>query len=387
MGFEDAEKVRRAIAKKTGETDKHRSQFAQGCATRFDVTQRFGETFFDEITRGGKYLFNQGHALSYAQIAAAQIVAKTENTAETFVEMSRSMRLQTYRRRDELKDGLGRLVYECRSLGLAMEPIDLTASGGVMTSPSGEPVEVSPGVFSHPAVRVGLDLIADLNNHQIKETSRKWDKAKGLTPEALKGILKDEQLVNLVCLGAWDKSGHSRESLLQHFLKTSVPVEPYAAYERKFLGYVTDIHHPGLTADSVPVDRLRSPGFCAPKVPFKVGGFIAEVTDVVHTHDRRHLRAGLRLTNYMGGRPLELSRFFDSIKDGELWVQRHRSIDSMSPVSLMVEARPGKRGMFFNPVSDAVVTRDKPLGIALSAMRKKKTVQLYAAERQEPVCV
>jgi hypothetical protein len=89
----------------------------------------------------------------------------------------------------------------------------------------------------------------------------------------------------------------------------------------------------------------------------------------------------------MGGRPLELSRFFDSIKDGELWVQRHRSIDSMSPVSLMVEARPGKRGMFFNPVSDAVVTRDKPLGIALSATRKKKIVQLYAAERQEPVCV
>jgi hypothetical protein len=43
--------------------------------------------------------------------------------------------------------------------------------------------------------------------------------------------------------------------------------------------------------------------------------------------------------------------------------------------------------MFFNPVSDAVVTRDKPLGIALSAMRNKKAVQLQAADRQEPVCV
>ena len=190
MGFEDAEKVRRAIAKKTGETEVYRSQFAQGCAQRFDVAQGFGELFFDELTRGGKYLFNQGHALSYAQIAAAQIVAKTENTAETFVEISRSMRLQTYRRRDELKDALGRLVYECRSLGLAMEPIDLTPSGGVMASPSGEPVEVSRGVFTHPAVRVGLDLIADLNNHQIKEASRKWDKAQGLSPEALKRYFK-----------------------------------------------------------------------------------------------------------------------------------------------------------------------------------------------------
>ena len=297
------------------------------------------------------------------------------------------MRLQAYRRRDELRDALGRLVYECRSLGLAIEPIDLTASGGVMASPSGEPVEVSRGIFTRPAVRVGLDLLADLNNHQIKEVSRKWDKAKGLSPEDLKGILKDEQLVSLLCLGAWDKLGRTRESLIAQFLKTPVPIEPHAAYERQCLGYVTDIHHPGLTEGSVPVDRLRSPGFSAPKDAFKVGGFIAEVTDVVHTHDRRHLRAALRLTNYMGGRPLELSRFFDSIKDGELWVQRHRSIDSMSPVSLMVEARPGKRGMFFNPVSDAVVTRDKPLGVALSAMRKKKTVQLYAVERQEPVCV
>ena len=84
MGFEDAEKVRRAIAKKTGETEIYRSQFAQGCARRFDVAQGFGELFFDELTRGGKYLFNQGHALSYALIAAAQLVAKTENTAETF---------------------------------------------------------------------------------------------------------------------------------------------------------------------------------------------------------------------------------------------------------------------------------------------------------------
>lgn len=387
MGFEDAEKVRRAIAKKTGETDHYRLQFAQGCARHFDVAQGFGEIFFDEITRGGKYLFNQGHALSYAQIAAGQIVAKTENTAEAFVEISRSMRLQTYRRRDEFKDSLGRLVYECRSLGLAMEPVDLTASGGVMASPSGEPVEVSSGVFTRPSVRVGLDLIADLNNHQIKEANRKWDKAKGLSPEALKGILKDEQIVNLICLGAWDKSEHTRESLLAKFLKTSVPIESHAAYERRCLGYVTDIHHPGLTASSVPVDRLRSAGFSAPKVAFKVGGFISEVTDVVHTQDRRHLRAALRLTNYMGGRPVELSRFFDSVKEGELWVQRHRSIDPMSPVSLMVEARPGKRGTFFNPVSDAVASRDQPLGIALSAMRKKKTVQLYAAERQEPVCV
>jgi DNA polymerase III alpha subunit len=387
MGFEDAEKVRRAIAKKTGETEVYRAQFAQGCARRFDVAQGFGEIYFDELTRGGKYLFNQGHALSYAQIAAAQIVAKTENTAETFVEMSRSMRLQTYRRRDQLKDALGRLVYECRSLGLAMEPIDLTASGGVMASPSGEPVEVSRGVFTHPAVRVGLDLIADLNDHQIKEASRKWDKAKGLSPEALKGICRDEQIVNLICLGAWDKAGRSRESLLDTFLRTSVPIESHAAYERQCLGYVTDIHHPGLTEGSVPVDRLRSAGFSAPKIAFKVGGFIAEVTDVFHTHDRRHLRASLRLTNYMGGRPLELSKFFDSVKEGEHWVQRHRSIDSMSPVSLLVEARPGKRGMFFNPVSDAVVTRDKPLGIALGAMRKKKAVQLQEADRQKPVCV
>jgi DNA polymerase III alpha subunit len=387
MGFGDAEKVRRAIAKKTGETEIYRSQFAQGCARRFDVAQGFGERFFDELTRGGKYLFNQGHALSYAQIAAAQLIAKTENTAETFVEISRSMRLQTYRRRDELKDALGRLVYECRSLGLAMDPIDLTPSGGVTASPSGEPVELSRGVFTHPAVRVGLDLIADLNNHQIKEASRKWDKAKGLSPEALKGIFRAEQLVNLVCLGAWDKTGRSRESLLENFVKTSVPIESHAAYERQCLGYVTDIHHPGLTKDSVPVDRLRSAGFSAPKIAFKVGGFIAEVTDVVHTHDRRHLRASLRLTNYMGGRPLELSRFFDSVQEGEHWVQRHRSIDAMSPVSLLVEARPGKRGMFFNPVSDAAVTRDEPLAIALSAARKKKTVQLQAADLQEPVCV
>jgi DNA polymerase III alpha subunit len=387
MGFEDSEKVRRAIAKKTGDTESYRSQFAQGCAQRFDVAQGFGELFFDELTRGGRYLFNQGHALSYAQIAAAQIVAKTENTAEAFVEISRSMRLQTFRRRDELKDALGRLVYECRSLGLAMEPIDLSPSGGLMASPSGEPAEVSRGVFTHPAVRVGLDLIADLNNNQIKEASRKWDKAKGLPPESLKGILKDEQLVNLICLGAWDKTGRSRESLLETFLKTSVLIESHATYERQCLGYVTDIHHPGLTEGSMPVDRLRSAEFSAPRIPFKVGGFIAEVTDVVHTQDRRHYRASLRLTNYMGGRPLELSKLFDSVKEGEHWVQRHRSIDSMSPVSLLVEARPGKRGMFFNPVSDAVVTRDKPLGIALSAMRNKKAVQLQAADRQEPVCV
>ena len=303
------------------------------------------------------------------------------------MEISRSMRLQTFRRRDELKDALGRLVYECRSLGLAMEPIDLSPSGGLMASPSGEPAEVSRGVFTHPAVRVGLDLIADLNNNQIKEASRKWDKAKGLPPESLKGILKDEQLVNLICLGAWDKTGRSRESLLETFLKTSVLIESHATYERQCLGYVTDIHHPGLTEGSMPVDRLRSAEFSAPRIPFKVGGFIAEVTDVVHTQDRRHYRASLRLTNYMGGRPLELSKFFDSVKEGEHWVQRHRSIDSMSPVSLLVEARPGKRGMFFNPVSDAVVTRDKPLGIALSAMRNKKAVQLQAADRQEPVCV
>ena len=387
MGFEDAEKVRRAIAKKTGATEAYRSQFAEGCAQRFEVPRGFGEVFFDEITRGGKYLLNQGHALSYAQIAAAQIVAKTENTAEAFVEISRSMRLQTYRRRDELKDALGRLVYECRSLGLAMEPIDLTASGGVMASPSGEPVEVSRGVFTRPAVRVGLDLIADLNNHQIKEANRKWDKTNGLSPEALKRILKDEQLVNLICLGAWDKLGRSRETVLENFLKISVPIDSHAAYERQSLGYVTDIHHPGLTEGSVPVDRLRSVSFSAPKIAFKVGGFIAEVTDVTHTQDRRHLRASLRLTNYMGGRPVELSKFFDSVKEGELWVQRHRLIDSLSPVSLLVEARPGKKGMFFNPVSDAVVSSDKPLGIALSAMRKNKSVQLHAADRQEPVCV
>jgi len=37
VGFEDAEKVRRSIAKKTGETEVYRSQFAQGCARRLNV--------------------------------------------------------------------------------------------------------------------------------------------------------------------------------------------------------------------------------------------------------------------------------------------------------------------------------------------------------------
>jgi DNA polymerase III alpha subunit len=387
MGFEDAEKVRRAIAKKTGESEAYRSQFAHGCVKRFGVNQGFGELFFDEVTRGGKYLFNQGHARSYAEIAAAQIVAKTENTAESFVEMSRSMRLQSYRSRSEFKEALGRLVYECRSLGMGVEPIDLTPSGGVMASTSGERVEVSHGVFTHPAIRMGLDLVADLTNHQIKEANRKWDTEKGLSPEALKGILKDEQVVNLICLGAWDNSARSRETLLEKFLKSSVSVEPHAVYERQSLGYLTDLHHPGLPEGCVPVTHLRSPGFDVPKVPFKAGGFITEVTDVGHTHEKRHLRAALRLTNYLGGRPVELSKLFDSVKEGELWVQRHRSIDPLSPVFLLVEARSGNKGVFFNPVGDAVVTADKPLGAALSTMLKNKCVHLHAATRQEAVYV
>ena len=114
------------------------------------------------------------------------------------MEISRSMRLQTYRRRDELKDALGRLVYECRSLGLAMEPIDLTPSGGVMASPWENPCELSRGVFTHPAVRVGLDLIAGPNDHQIKEANRRWDKARGLSPEALSREFSGlEQVVDL----------------------------------------------------------------------------------------------------------------------------------------------------------------------------------------------
>ena len=194
-----------------------------------------------------------------------------------------------------------------------MDPIDLTPGRG-----HGLAVGRTRGTFTRRFHTSGCarrpGSIADLNNHQIKEASRKWDKAKGLSPEALKGIFRAEQLVNLVCLGAWDKTGRSRESLLENFVKTSVPIESHAAYERQCLGYVTDIHHPGLTKDSAPVDRLRSAGFSAPKIAFKVGGFIAEVTDVVHTHDRRHLRASLRLTNYMGGRPLELSRFFEWLR-------------------------------------------------------------------------
>jgi hypothetical protein len=67
---------------------------------------------------------------------------------------------------------------------------------------------------------------------------------------------------------------------------------------------------------------------------------------------------------------VELSKLFDSVKEGELWVQRHRSIDALSPVSLLVEARSGNKGVFFNPVGDAVVTADKPLGAALSTMLK-----------------
>ena len=387
MGFEDAEKVRRAIAKKTGESEAYRSQFAQGCANRFGVNQGFGELFFDEITRGGKYLFNEGHARSYAEIAAAQIVAKTENTAESFVEMSRSMRLQSYQSRSDFKEALGRLVYECRSLGMGVEPIDLTPAGGALSSTSGERVEVSHGVFTHPAVRMGLDLIADLTNHQIKQANRKWDKEKGLSPEVLKGLLKDEQIVNLICLGAWENSALSRETLLAKFLKTSVSVEPHAVYERQSLGYLTDLHHPGLPQGCVAVTHLRSPGFNVPEVPFKVGGFITEVTDVRFTHDKRNLRAALRLTNYLGGRPVELSKLFGSVKEGEIWVQRHRSIDPLSPVSLLVEARSGKKEVFFNPVGDAVVTGDKPLGAALSTMLKNKCVHLHAAARREAVCV
>ena len=386
MGFEDAEKVRRAIAKKTGESDAYRSQFAEGCANLFGVKKSFGELFFDEITRGGKYLFNQGHARSYAEIAAAQIVAKMENTTEAFVEISRSMRLQSYRRRDELKEALGRLVYECRSLGMALEPIDLTASGGVMSAPSGERVEVSQGVFTHPAVRMGLDLVADFTNHQIREANRKWDKEQGLSPEGLKGILKDEQVVTLVCLGAWDKSERSREEILLKFLKTPVPVEPHAVYERQSFGYLTDVHHPGLPEGCVSVTHLRSPGFNIPKLPFNVGGFITEVTDVGHTHDKRHLRAALRLTNYLGGRPVELSKLFDSVREGELWVQRHRSIDPLSPVSFLVEARVGNKGVFFNPAGDAVVTGEKPLGAALSTMRKNKFVHLHSSPSGRQRC-
>jgi DNA polymerase III alpha subunit len=386
MSYEDAEKMRRAVAKKTGESsDAHRSAFAQGCAQKFGVNQTFGENLFDELAQGGRYLFNEGHARSYSEIAAAQIVAKVENTSEAFVAMSRSVRLQS--QTGDLRGALGRLVYECRSLGMGVEPVDLTPSGGVMASPKGERVEFSPGVFTRPSVRMGLDLIPDINNHQIKEARRQWNDQTGLPPARLQGILRDEQVVNLICLGAWDKAGQSREALLRTFLRKAVTLESHAAYERQSFGYLTDAHHPGLPEGAVPVAHLHSPGFIVPKSAFAVGGFITEVTDVSPTSQKRSVRASIRLTNYLGARPVDLSTFFASVRDAEVWVQRHRAIDSLARVSLLVEAREAKGRLFFNVVGDAVIAKeDKSFEDALSMMRKHKSAQLHGAPQRAAVC-
>lgn len=375
-----ADRLRASVAKKTGELPGFRTEFILGVQERFGTNAEAAGLFFDEMTSGGSYLFNAGHARSYAQISEAQLIGKAENTAEAFGHMVRTMWSAPQQNKSELKARLGRLLYECRSLGLEVRNIDLTAQDSVCSIPIGDVSDVAPGVFGRRTVRLGLDLLTDIDETQRAKVQRIWQENKEVLPNHLLGVLRPEQVVGLICLGAWNNSRSGREELLGSVLQKATQLAPISEYQRTLFGFLTDEFHPGLAPGVTPVSQLDSPEFKVPDERFTIGGFVSSVGDLSRTGKTRSLRASVRLTTYLGDSGYFLSRFFSSEQEGEQWVHRHRAIGPLAPVTMLVEARRVGDKTFFNSVGEAIPPKEaQPIKSTNAIQHERNTSALEAA--------
>jgi len=363
-----AEELRKAIAKGDhAALECGQAEFVAGCCEQFSATQEQASGLFDFFSHNGAYLFNQGHARAYAGLAAAQITAKALYSAETIVELMRSARLSA--RGDELREQVGRLMYEARALGVPVVGLDLAQSAltdVVYECPSG----AQPATGT---IRLGLDALAFLDNGKVKSLARTFRTKGPLSAEVVRGQVSNEDFIALVALGGWDKTPVKREDLWSSCFdqSTCMVVPSKQASQHRFLGFLTDDVHPGLPR----LDGAIAPGQLGSVLrsqtntqPLKLVGFISRVACGTRVGASGRVQAALMVSSYLGDKEARVTRFFDSGSQMAAWVQKHQAIDSFTPVVVPFSGNRNRERTYLNTNSDATPLKSCATTSARSAV-------------------
>ena len=199
FSMSQADELRRAMGKKNvEEMDKKRTQFIEGCATSSRINAKVAEKIFATMQKFAGYGFNKSHSAAYALVAYQCAYLKAHYPAEFMAatmtsEMSDSGRILT-------------LIEECRRLGIALLPPDVSRSEWKFTIEDGQ-------------VRVGLGAVRNVGQGAVeallraREAGGPFRDLYDLAGRAEAGALNRRVLESLAAAGAIDAFAPTRSAL------------------------------------------------------------------------------------------------------------------------------------------------------------------------------
>ena len=161
----EADQLRRAMAawKRKGGLEKYRAKLVEGMSER-GYEASFAEAIFEQIKGFSDYGFPESHAASFALLVYASCWIKCHHPAEFLAAMLNSQPLGFYTP--------SQLVQDAKRHGVEVLPTDVLSSNWDCT------LEGPSSSHSHPAVRLGLRMVAGLQ----RATAERLVAARELAP-------------------------------------------------------------------------------------------------------------------------------------------------------------------------------------------------------------
>src|SRR5207253_3348012 len=143
----EADLLRRAMGKKKPEEmAKQRERFVEGAVQRGYPPKKI-EKIFDLLAKFAEYGFPKAHSAAYALLAYQTAYLKTHYAVEFMAALLTSITGST--------DDVVKYIYECREMGIAVEPPDINVSDANFT-PHGS------------AIRFGLAAVKNVGHNAIE---------------------------------------------------------------------------------------------------------------------------------------------------------------------------------------------------------------------------
>jgi len=152
----EADRLRRAMAawRRKGGLEPFEKRLKEGMHAR-GYADDFADQIYRQILGFGEYGFPESHSASFALLAYVSAWLKRYEPAAFCAALLDSQPMGFY--------APAQLVQDARRHGVAVRPVDVTASAWNCTlEPSEESVEKSKGVCSPPAVRLGMRVVKGL---------------------------------------------------------------------------------------------------------------------------------------------------------------------------------------------------------------------------------
>ncbi|SFG41387.1 DNA polymerase-3 subunit alpha [Desulfotomaculum arcticum] len=193
----EADLLRRAVAKKSTDLQRHEQKFIQGCLNN-GFSAEEARKIYTSLTRFAGYSFNKAHSTAYACISYQTAFLKANYPEEYFASLLSSQtgyyNLSVY-------------IEEAKRRGIKILPPDINRSSAYFT-------------VDREAVRVGLAIIKGVGEHSVREILQAKKQGAEFTSfydfcsRVNTRVVNRRVLTNLINAGAFDSLGLNRPQLL-----------------------------------------------------------------------------------------------------------------------------------------------------------------------------